>query len=88
MSEHQTVVVKSEGHGPDAGQKVDQKVDLDEHLISIEDIQARYGVKLDTTKPVNSQGLSAAEAAKRLAENGPNQLSPPKKRHPVVIYIV
>jgi sodium/potassium-transporting ATPase subunit alpha len=46
------------------------------------------GVQFDLKKPTNSAGLSLDEAKKRLAEYGPNTLSPPKKIHPVIQFIL
>ncbi|KAL2917749.1 hypothetical protein HK105_202622 [Polyrhizophydium stewartii] len=76
---NETVVVAEE--------KPDQKVDVDEHLLPLADIEKRYAVSVNAAKPVSSQGLMATEAAKRLQENGPNQLSPPKKRHPFLRFL-
>ncbi|KAJ3062449.1 hypothetical protein HDU98_001691, partial [Podochytrium sp. JEL0797] len=52
-----------------------------EHLMSISEVAAKYNVSISEEKPGDSQGLSPAEAAKRLLEYGPNCLTPPKKRH-------
>ncbi|KAJ3129116.1 hypothetical protein HK100_008807 [Physocladia obscura] len=49
--------------------------------MSIADVAAKYQVAINETKPQNSQGLTVAEVAKRLRENGPNCLTPPSKRH-------
>ncbi|KAI8893117.1 E1-E2 ATPase-domain-containing protein, partial [Globomyces pollinis-pini] len=64
------------------------QVDLNEHLLSIDEIQAKYAVKVDLKKPSQSPGLSALDAAKRLKENGPNCLTPPKKLHPFLQYLL
>ncbi|KAJ3059571.1 hypothetical protein HDU98_004442, partial [Podochytrium sp. JEL0797] len=50
-------------------------------MMSIPDVAAKYSVSINEAKPGDSEGLSAAEAAKRLLEYGPNCLTPPKKRH-------
>ena len=39
-------------------------------------------------KPTNSAGLSLDESKKRLAQYGPNMLSPPKKIHPIIQFIM
>ncbi|KAJ3053133.1 hypothetical protein HK097_004964 [Rhizophlyctis rosea] len=65
----------------------EKKLDITEHLLPLPEISSKFGVSFDTTKPSASQGLSSAEAAKRLAENGPNQLSPPKRRHPALQFL-
>ncbi|KAL7749675.1 hypothetical protein RI367_004903 [Sorochytrium milnesiophthora] len=60
---------------------------IDEHRLPLEEICKRYNVQVDPTKPTNSQGLSEADAKQRLAEHGANMLTPPKKRHPILIYL-
>ncbi|KNC97081.1 HAD ATPase, P-type, family IC [Spizellomyces punctatus DAOM BR117] len=55
--------------------------------MTVEEVQKKYNVSFTPEKPASSQGLSAAEAAKRLEEYGPNQLSPPKKRHPFLKFL-
>lgn len=47
-----------------------QEVELDEHLITHEELAQRYSTDLE-------KGLTDAEAKKRLEENGPNALTPP-----------
>ncbi|KAJ3202682.1 hypothetical protein HDU82_007181 [Entophlyctis luteolus] len=58
-----------------------------EHLMSIAEVAAKYDVSINEAKPQDSQGLSAEEAAKRLLENGPNCLTPPKKRHWILRFL-
>ena len=41
----------------------------------------KYGVSINESKPAESQGLTTFDANKRLEENGPNMLTPPKKKH-------
>jgi magnesium-transporting ATPase (P-type) len=48
----------------------------------VEEIAARHNVSIELLKPGSSQGLSTAAATERLAENGPNILSPPKQISP------
>ncbi|KAJ3038936.1 hypothetical protein HDV00_012766 [Rhizophlyctis rosea] len=73
--------------GKPKGGEGEKKLDISEHLLSDEELQQKMGTKYDITKPAASAGLTEAEAAKRLQDNGPNQLSPPKKRHPVVQFL-
>ncbi|KAI1320092.1 hypothetical protein EDD11_002064 [Mortierella claussenii] len=71
LSEKNDKVVKgasSDGKKPSAQ---DKQLDIE--------IASRHGVSIDVTKPSNSLGLDSSTAAKRLAENGPNILSPPKQ---------
>ncbi|KAJ3283717.1 hypothetical protein HK104_010251 [Borealophlyctis nickersoniae] len=65
----------------------EKKLDVVEHMMTIEELQKKYSVSVDTAKAAASAGLSSADAAKRLQENGPNQLSPPKKKHPIVQFL-
>lgn len=37
---------------------------------------------------VTAAGLNAAEASRRLAAHGPNRLTPPKKRSPLVRFLL
>jgi sodium/potassium-transporting ATPase subunit alpha len=67
--------------------KEETKVDITEHLLSIEELEAKYNVKINRTKAAESPGLSHEEATKRLQEYGLNQLTPPKKKHPIMIFI-
>ncbi|KAF9294523.1 hypothetical protein BGZ74_011219 [Mortierella antarctica] len=64
--------------------KKDKALDITEHLFSIEEIAARHGVSIDAAKASNSRGLDSQVATQRLAENGPNILSPPKQVSPFV----
>ncbi|KAI9006084.1 hypothetical protein BC832DRAFT_611001 [Gaertneriomyces semiglobifer] len=58
-----------------------------EHLLTIPQVCEKFNVSVDMAKPAASPGLSAAEATKRFTENGPNQLSPPKRKHPFFIFM-
>ncbi|ETN87086.1 Na,H/K antiporter P-type ATPase, alpha subunit [Necator americanus] len=48
-----------------------QEVKMDEHIIPLEELAARYGSNIET-------GLTRAKAAEYLARDGPNALSPPR----------
>ncbi|CAJ0604430.1 unnamed protein product [Cylicocyclus nassatus] len=48
-----------------------QEVKMDEHIIPLEELAARYNSNIET-------GLTKARAAEVLARDGPNALSPPK----------
>ncbi|KAH6576032.1 hypothetical protein BASA60_004692 [Batrachochytrium salamandrivorans] len=67
--------------------KQEQHVDVNEHLLSLEEVEKKYTVSVDAVKPTVSKGLSPEEATKRLEQYGPNQLSPPKKRHPFLRFL-
>ncbi|KAF9568135.1 hypothetical protein EC968_002993 [Mortierella alpina] len=78
---HKTDIVKE-------GQATKEKmVDITEHMFPAEEIANRLGVSIDTAKASNSKGLDSAAAAQKLAENGPNILSPPKQISPFVKFM-
>jgi len=49
-----------------------EKIDIDEQKLEVSAVCAKYKTNLET-------GLSSTEAEKRLKENGPNELTPPKE---------
>ncbi|KAJ3343104.1 hypothetical protein HDU83_005809 [Entophlyctis luteolus] len=67
--------------------KTDKKLDIDEHTLSINQVGERHKTSLAHEKATTSKGLDDEEAARRLAQNGPNILSPPKKKSPLLLYI-
>ncbi|KAJ1561048.1 hypothetical protein HK405_005089, partial [Cladochytrium tenue] len=75
------------GDKGDAKEKETSKVNMVDHLLSFEEIQAKYTTAFNPDKPLESGGLSSETAAQRLIENGPNMLSPPKKRHPFLKFL-
>lgn len=58
-----------------------------EHLLSLDELCQQLGTSANGQTPTDSQGLSSDKAAQLLAQNGPNLLAPPKKKHPILIYI-
>lgn len=50
----------------------------DEHLLSLEELSKKHGTSLNFAEPHLSKGITQGEADKRLAEFGPNQMTPPK----------
>ncbi|KAJ1663742.1 hypothetical protein IW140_004656 [Coemansia sp. RSA 1813] len=57
-----------------------KNVDITEHMLSLEEICAKFSVKVNPDRPQESYGLGSAQAADLLAANGPNALTPPKKK--------
>jgi sodium/potassium-transporting ATPase subunit alpha len=55
--------------------------------LSFADIQLRLGTVFDDKKPQASAGIPSTLAETRLAEFGPNLLSPAKKSHPFIKYL-
>jgi sodium/potassium-transporting ATPase subunit alpha len=67
--------------------KESKHVDVDEHLMSAEDVAQRYNTSIDIEKPPASHGLSAADNEQLIEKHGRNVLTPPKKRHPILKYL-
>ncbi|KAI9099834.1 hypothetical protein DFS34DRAFT_648779 [Phlyctochytrium arcticum] len=67
--------------------KAEKSLDISEHMLTIEQVEKKYNVKVSIDKPSQSPGLSSEDAARRLVEQGPNQLSPPKRRHPFLKFM-
>ncbi|CAI2191862.1 11376_t:CDS:2 [Funneliformis geosporum] len=76
--EEQNQVKENEEH--------EENVDIDEHLYKPEEIAKKYRVDINISKPAESRGLDVVQARKILEENGPNVLTPPTKRHPILKY--
>jgi sodium/potassium-transporting ATPase subunit alpha len=56
-------------------------------LLTLDQISDRYKTQISVTAPGESYGLTEEAAARRLKEDGPNVLSPPKRRHPFLKYL-
>ena len=70
---------KAQGQkGGDEG-KLDN-VDIVEHKLAFNDLQATLDTAFDPKDPAASPGLSSDEAKARLARDGQNVLTPPKKK--------
>ncbi len=71
-------------HQNNAGQKEgDAKldgVDIHEHGLGFQELQTELDTTFDAKDPSISPGLSSEEAKARLSRNGPNILTPPKKK--------
>ncbi|THU76959.1 hypothetical protein K435DRAFT_878488, partial [Dendrothele bispora CBS 962.96] len=55
-------------------------VDISEHSFPFDKLTSELGTFFDSKDPSASTGLTAGEAKERLARNGPNVLTPPKKK--------
>ncbi|EFC48712.1 predicted protein [Naegleria gruberi] len=62
-------------------------IDISEHELSVERVCETYGTSFNQDKPEKSTGLTQQVASERLKVNGPNQLTPPKKR-PFIFKII
>jgi sodium/potassium-transporting ATPase subunit alpha len=56
------------------------EVDITEHTLPIHEIEGLLQTSFNWTDPAQSHGLTAAEAEARLKRDGPNALTPPKKK--------
>ena len=64
------------------------KYDVDEHLLSIDQLAKRYPSScIDVERPNNSKGLSTEESAALLAKNGPNVLVGAKEQSEVIKFL-
>ncbi|XP_012415002.1 LOW QUALITY PROTEIN: potassium-transporting ATPase alpha chain 2-like [Trichechus manatus latirostris] len=61
-------------------QEIKEELDLNDHKLSNEDLEKKYGTNIIT-------GLSSARAAELLARDGPNALSPPKETPETVKFL-
>ena len=68
-------------------EKQQTKIDITEHLLSLDDLQKKAEVEFDSKKPSSSKGLSEAEVAIRQEKYGKNMLSPPKRVHPILQFL-
>ncbi|KAI9480653.1 MAG: hypothetical protein EXX96DRAFT_563651 [Benjaminiella poitrasii] len=66
--------------------KEDKQIDITEHLLSPQECAEKYGTHIELSKATESKGLTSQQASNILTETGPNVLSPPKKRHPILKY--
>ncbi|KNE56654.1 Na,H/K antiporter P-type ATPase, alpha subunit [Allomyces macrogynus ATCC 38327] len=60
---------------------------LDEHNLTFEQFSERYSVQFNASKPNESAGLSPDEAARRLAADGPNMMSPPVTKSALTVFL-
>lgn len=56
------------------------QVDITEHATSLIEMNDKLNTSVDVKDPGNSTGLTGDEAKRRLEQNGPNVLTPPKKK--------
>ncbi|KIM87383.1 hypothetical protein PILCRDRAFT_772356 [Piloderma croceum F 1598] len=55
-------------------------VDIQEHHLSFEELKQAHNASFDTKDPAQSPGLTSEDAKARLARDGQNILTPPKKK--------
>ena len=72
---------KAQAHkGAGEGEGEPDGVDIQEHRLAFEELQGALDTAFDPKEPAVSPGLSAEEAKARLARDGQNVLTPPKKK--------
>lgn len=65
----------------DAKQKLEEhNLDIQEHKLPLEALSDTLKTNYNSKEPGHSLGLTAAEARTRLEQDGPNVLTPPKKK--------
>ncbi|KAL7746615.1 hypothetical protein RI367_008015 [Sorochytrium milnesiophthora] len=83
-------VLAKEPQGPsssDDAERHGSSALVDDHLQSVEDCCQKYGVSVSVTHPQTSSGLAEDDAARRLQVDGPNILSPPKRKPAILVFI-
>lgn len=55
-------------------------VDIQDHRLSLPELAKTLDTQFDAKEPASSAGLSEEEAKARLTRDGPNVLTPPKKK--------
>jgi sodium/potassium-transporting ATPase subunit alpha len=66
---------------PAGGKKKEEKqVDIDEHRLTLDGLAQKFNTTFDSAKPGASKGLTAKDAEERLARDGRNVLTPPKRK--------
>ncbi|KAI0355099.1 aminophospholipid-transporting P-type ATPase [Trametes cingulata] len=67
-------------HGEKGGEAELDKVDIQEHQLPFKELESELDTSFDPKDPGQSAGLSSGEAKARLTRDGPNILTPPKKK--------
>lgn len=62
--------------------------DVDEHLLSPQDVAARFGTAVDWASIPNSKGLDAKQVEALREKHGLNRLTPPKERSEIVKFLL
>ncbi|KAJ7778681.1 aminophospholipid-transporting P-type ATPase [Mycena maculata] len=75
------------GHLEEKKAVEEANVDITEHKNPLSGLGEALATSIDVKDPAASHGLTATEAAERLKRDGPNILTPPKKRSPFRQYI-
>ncbi|RKP34367.1 hypothetical protein BJ085DRAFT_21450 [Dimargaris cristalligena] len=67
--------------------KGSKEITITEHLLTLDQVCSRHSTSANSHQPGQSRGLDTESAAQRLKENGPNILTPPKKKHWIFSYL-
>eukprot|EP00743_Colponemidia_sp_Colp-15_P002547 GILK01002761.1.p1 GENE.GILK01002761.1~~GILK01002761.1.p1 ORF type:complete len:1120 (-),score=227.27 GILK01002761.1:234-3500(-) len=79
---------KGKKKGPKSAQDRAKGFVMDEHLVPLSDVVARYQTRVDEEDPRKSPGLSNEEVIRAREITGPNRLSPPKDIPLIVKYLL
>ncbi|GBF90642.1 p-type atpase [Raphidocelis subcapitata] len=61
---------------------------VDEHLLSPQEVAARFGTAVDWPSPVNSKGLTSDQVKRLREQHGLNRLTPPKEKSEIVKFLL
>lgn len=60
---------------------------LTEHLMKPEEVALLFNTAINVGSPSSSPGLAQSEAERRLAKDGPNMMTPPKAKSPIILFL-
>ncbi|KAI8852600.1 P-type cation-transporting ATPase [Chytridium lagenaria] len=55
--------------------------------MTFDDLMRRYNTSINLSRPLESRGMTEADASQRLLADGPNILTPPKKKSYIILYL-
>eukprot|EP00002_Diphylleia_rotans_P039720 TRINITY_DN927_c0_g3_i2.p1 TRINITY_DN927_c0_g3~~TRINITY_DN927_c0_g3_i2.p1 ORF type:complete len:849 (+),score=173.72 TRINITY_DN927_c0_g3_i2:64-2610(+) len=64
-----------------------KSVEIDEHVMDLQEVLKRYDVKINTKEPIKSHGLEEEEIPERIRKYGANILTPPKRKTALQMFL-
>jgi sodium/potassium-transporting ATPase subunit alpha len=61
--------------------------EVDEHLLTAQEVASRYGTRLDEESPASSEGIDAQRVGELKALYGSNEFAPPMIHSPLIMYL-
>jgi sodium/potassium-transporting ATPase subunit alpha len=61
--------------------------EVGEHMMDPEEVAQKFGLRVDFQNIARSTGLTNEQVRVRLERDGRNEMSPPKRTHPVIKYL-